>query len=65
MILPFAVFTIEKTIEDITQGTHMVKIIQNYDNRELYPIIVCTALLSQVGKILLQFLKDTEHTSQR
>jgi hypothetical protein len=62
MSLPFVVFTIEKTIEDVTQRAHMVKIVQNYDNRELYPIIVCTALFSQVGKILLQFLKDTEQT---
>lgn len=65
MRLPFVVFTVEETIEDITQRTHVVKIIQNDDNWELHAIIVSTTLLSQVGKILLQFLKEAKRTHQR
>lgn len=65
MSLPFVVFTVEETIEDITQRTHVVKIIQNDDNGELHTVIVSTALLSQVGKILLQFLKEAKPTHQR
>ena len=65
MRLPFVVFTVEETIEDITQRTHVVKIIKNDDNGELHAIIVSTALFSQVGKILLQFLKEAKRTHQR
>lgn len=54
--IPFVVFTVEKTIEDITQRAHMMKVIKNYYNRELYTIIIRTALFSQVSKILLQLL---------
>jgi hypothetical protein len=47
--IPFVVFTVEKTIEDITQRAHMMKVIKNYYNRELYTIIISTALLRQVS----------------
>ena len=54
--IPFVVFTVEKTIEDITQRAHMMKIIKNYYNWKLCTIIISTALFSQVSQILLQFL---------
>lgn len=60
MNLPFVVFTVEETIEDIAQRTHVMEIIQNDDNREFHTVIISTALLSQVGKILLQFLKEAK-----
>lgn len=58
--LPFVIFTVKETIEDVTQRTNMMEIIQNYYYGKVSTTVISTALFGQISKIVLKVLKENK-----
>lgn len=52
------VLAVEQPVEDLAQGTNMMQVVQDDDERHVHCIVLTVALIGKVGQVLAQFLQQ-------
>lgn len=65
MNLPFVIFASESTVDQLTDGSRVVNIVQDDDQRYVRRADVPVDLIGQVGQIELQILREETLTANR